>query len=79
MKLLDCLKNEKIICFAGGIFAATYGVKMLKSDKTRKMCVNGLARCMKLRKDAQVTFQNMKEEAEDICYDAKQKVDIESK
>mgnify|MGYP004484033947 CR=1 FL=1 len=43
MKLLDCLKNEKLLCFAGGIFAATYGVKALKSDKTRKACVNGLA------------------------------------
>ena len=72
MKLLDYLKNEKLLCFAGGIFAATYGVKALKSDKTRKACVNGLAKCMKLQNEAKATFQTMKEEAQDICYDAKQ-------
>ena len=41
MKLLACLKNEKLLCFAGGIFAATYGVKALKSDKTRNTCAVG--------------------------------------
>ena len=48
MKLLDCLKNEKFLCFAGGVLAATYGVKAVKSDKTRKACVKGLAKCIKL-------------------------------
>ena len=72
MKALDYLKNEKLLCFAGGIFAATYGVKASKSDKTRKTCVKALAKCMKLQSEAKQTFQNMKDEAEDICYDAKQ-------
>lgn len=54
MKLTDIIKNEKLLCFAGGILAATYGVKVLKSEKTRKTAVNGLAKCMKLQKDAQV-------------------------
>lgn len=71
MKVLDYLKNEKLLCFVGGILTATYGVKALKSDKTRNACVKGIAKCMKLQKDAQVTLQNMKEEAEDICFDAK--------
>ena len=77
MKLTDIIKNEKLLCFAGGVFAATYGIKALKSEKTRKSAVKGLAKCMKLQKDAQVAFQNMKEEAEDICYDAKQQVNTE--
>lgn len=72
MKITDYLKNEKLLCFVGGIFAATYGVKMLKSDKTRNACVTGLAKCMKLQNEAKETFRNMREEAEDICYDAKQ-------
>ena len=72
MKIMDYLKNEKLLCFVGGILTATYGVKALKSDKTRKACVSGLAKCIKLQNDAQETFKNMKEEAEDICYDAKQ-------
>ena len=75
MKLLDCLKNEKFLYFAGGVLAATYGVKAVKSDKTRKVCVKGLAKCIKLQNDAQETFKNMKEEAEDICCDAKQEAE----
>ncbi len=77
MKFLDCLKNEKLLCFVGGVAAATYGVKVLKSDKTRKVCVTGLAKCMRLKNDAQAALQNMKEEAEDICYDAKQAAENE--
>lgn len=72
MKLYDFVKNEKFLSFAGGVLAATYGVKLLKSDKARKACVTCLAKCMKLQNEAQETFKNMKEEAEDICYDAKQ-------
>ncbi len=72
MKILDALKNEKFLYFVGGVLAATYGVKAAKSEKTRKVCVNGLAKCIKLQNDAQETFKNMKEEAQDICYDAKQ-------
>lgn len=72
MKIVDYLKNEKLLCFVGGVVAATYGVKALKSDKTRKACVSGLAKCIRLQNDAQEAFKNMKEEAEDICYDAKQ-------
>ena len=71
MKVLDYLKNEKLLCFVGGVLAATYGIKAVKSDKTRKTCVTGLAKCIKLQNDAQAAFKNMKEEAEDICFDAK--------
>ena len=71
MKLTEIVKNEKVLCFVGGVLTATYGVKALKSEKTRKACVSGLAKCIKLQNDAQATFKNMKEEAEDICYDAK--------
>lgn len=78
MKILDYLKNEKVVCFIGGLAAATYGVKVLKSDKTRKACVKGLAKCMKLQKDAQEAFQNMKDEAEDICCDAKKEASGET-
>ena len=70
-------KNERFLCFVGGIAAATLGVKALKSDKTRDLCVKGIAKGMKLQKDAQETFQNMKEEASDICFDAQQTVSEE--
>lgn len=77
MKILDYVKNEKVLCFVGGVFAATYGVKALKSDKTRRVCVSGLAKCIKLQNEAQEAFKNMKEEAEDICCDAKKAAENE--
>jgi len=77
MKIIDFVKNEKVLAFVGGILTATYGVKVLKSDKARKTAVSGLAKCIKLQNDARETFKNMKEEAEDICYDAKQEASAE--
>ncbi len=71
MNCFDCLKNEKFLFFLGGMAAATLGVKALKSDRARKLCVNGLAKGMQLQKDAQATFQSMREDAQDLCYDAK--------
>lgn len=71
------LKDCRFICFACGAVAAIAGSKVLKSDKTRKACVQSLAKGMKLKHDAQVTLQNMKEEAQDICYDAMQEAEIE--
>lgn len=51
--------------------------KILKADKTRSLAVTGLAKGMKLQKDAKAAFQNMKDEASDICYDAKTEAGIE--
>ena len=73
--ICNWLKNEKILCFLGGAVAALAGVKAAKSEKTRAMDVKGLAKGMKLQQDAKVTLQNMKEEAQDICYDAKQEAE----
>ena len=68
--ICNWLKNEKTLCFLGG--AAFASMKLARSEKTRTICVKGLAKGMKLQQDAKVTLQNMKEEAQDICYDAKQ-------
>lgn len=70
------LKDCRFISFACGAAAAIVGSKILKSDKTRQACVKGIAKGMKFKHDAQVTLQNMKEEAQDICYDAMQEADI---
>lgn len=75
--LSKCLKDCKFICFACGAIAAVAGKKILKSEKTRQACVQGLAKGMKLKHDAQATLQNIKEEAQDICYDAMMEADIE--
>ena len=61
------------IAFAGGVAAALVGAKVAKSPKTRELCVAGMAKGMKLQQDARVTLQNMKEDAQDLCAEAKQK------
>ena len=42
----------------------------------RSVAVTGLAKGMKLQNDAKATFQNIKDEASDICYDAKTEAGI---
>ena len=60
MNCFNCLKSEKFLYFVGGIAAATVGVKALKSDTVRKACVSGLAKGMKIQKDAQAAFLDIK-------------------
>ena len=58
--MLDILKNEKLWCAVAGAAAIVVGKKVL----------------MKLQNDAKATFQNIKDEASDICYDAKTEAGI---
>ncbi|MCM1227077.1 MAG: DUF1490 domain-containing protein [Clostridium sp.] len=64
-------KNEKLWCAIAGAAAVIVGKKVITSKKTRQLAVSGIAKGMKLQADAKETFQNMKDEAADICYDAK--------
>ena len=45
---------------------------------TRSVAVTGLAKGMKLQKDAKAKFQSMKDDAADLCYDAKAEAGIEA-
>ena len=74
--MLKVFKNEKLWCAVAGAAAVIVGKKILKADKTRSLAVTGLAKGMKLQKDAKAAFQNMKDEASDICYDAKTEAGI---
>ena len=71
-----CFKNQKVWCAIGGAAAVIVGKKILTAKKTRELAVTGLAKGMKLQKDAKAAFQNMKDEASDICYDAKTEAGI---
>lgn len=70
--MLKCLKNEKLWYVVGGAAAVIVGKKILKAKTTRQLAVTGLAKGMKIQSDAKEAFQNMKDEASDICYDAKE-------
>ncbi|HIY05050.1 MAG TPA: DUF1490 domain-containing protein [Candidatus Anaerotignum merdipullorum] len=71
----DCLKCDRVWVFVGGMAAAIIGKKVIQSKKTREICVKTVAQAMKLQKDAQTAFANVKEEAEDICFDAKKQAE----
>ncbi len=72
--ILEKLKDCRVLCFAAGAAAVPVVKKILKSEKTRKTCVSGLAEGMRLYQDVRETLQNVKEDAEDLCYEAKNKL-----
>ena len=74
---LDYLKDCRFLCFAAGVAAAVIGKKVMKNPKTRELCVSGLAKGMQFKEDAQEALKNMKEDAEDLCYEAKAKLNVE--
>lgn len=73
------LKNEKLWCVVAGAAAVIVGKKVFTSPKTRSVAVTGLAKGMKLQKDAKAKFQSMKDDAADLCYDARQKPALKQK
>lgn len=67
--------KTNLICFLGGVAAAA-AVKMVSSSpKTRQLCVKALAAGMKTTEQAKVAFQNLKEDAADLCAEAKAQLD----
>lgn len=68
----NIFKNEKFWCVVAGAAGVIIGKRVLKSPKTRQLAVTGLAKGMKLTHDAKAVFQDMKDEAEDMCYEARE-------
>lgn len=75
--MANILKNEKLLCALGGAAAVILGKKVITSPKARECAVKGLAKGMKLQSDARAAYQSMKDEAQDLCYDAKVEAGIE--
>ena len=69
------LRSEKFWLVAAGVAGTIVGGKILKSPTTRKLAVQGLAKGMMIQGDAKEALQNMKDEAEDICYEARQEAE----
>ena len=69
--MTNLFKNQKFLCALGGAAAVIIGKKIVTAKKTRELAVSGIAKGMKLTHDAKEVFQNMKDEAADICCDAK--------
>ena len=68
-------KNEKFWLVMAGAVGSAIAKKILKAPKTRECAVKGLAQGMKFTADAKAAFQYMKDEAADICNDAKKEAE----
>lgn len=62
--------HRRVAYFVGGLLTALVGKEILKSSQVRNTVVKTMAKGMKMQKDAQTYIQNMKEDAEDLCYEA---------
>lgn len=74
--MTNFLKDKKVLCALGGAAAVILGKKIITAKKTRQLAVSGLAKGMKLAHDSREVFQNMKDDAADLCYDAKAEAGI---
>lgn len=72
----NLFKNDKFWCVVAGAAGVIIGKKMITAKKTRELAVTGLAKGMKLSHDAKAAFQSMKDEAEDMCYEAKEQAGL---
>ena len=73
----NIFKNEKFWLVAAGAAGVIVGKKIITAKKTRQLAVTGLAKGMKLKSDAHSALRSMKDEASDICYDAKVEAGID--
>ncbi|MFI3173372.1 MAG: DUF6110 family protein [Eubacteriales bacterium] len=67
----DLFKKENLIIFAGGIVTGIVGLKVAKTEKARATVVKTLAQGMMTKDCVVEEYTNIREEAEDICAEAK--------
>ena len=65
-----CVEHKHALIFAAGIATAVVGKKVLESKVVKDAATQGMAGIMSIRKDAEETFQDMRENAEEIVIDA---------
>lgn len=69
--MLDCFKKDCLICLATGAVAGILGLKLAKTDKARKLAVQTIAQGMMAKDAAMEEVANLREEAEEICKEAR--------
>lgn len=72
--MFDCdfFKKECGILFAVGIVAGVIGSAVARTEKTRECMVKGLAKGMLCKDSATEYVTNLREDAEDICKEARE-------
>ena len=78
-----CVEHKHALIFAAGIATAIVGKKVLESKTVKDAATQGMASVMAVRKDAEETFQDIRENAEEIVIDAheedKKEIYVEAK
>ena len=78
-----CMEHKHALIFAAGIATAIFGKKVIESKTVKDAATKGMANVMSVKRDAEETFQDMKENAEEIVLDAhevdKKEIYVESK
>lgn len=78
-----CVEHKHALIFVAGIATAVVGKKLLESQSVKDAATQGVASVMSMKKDAEETFQDIKENAEDIVVDAheeeRKEIYVESK
>lgn len=69
--MFDWFEKEKAIIFGAGVVAGLVGLKIAKCPKARAYAVKGLAKGMQAKDAVMEEVTNMRQEAEDICSEAK--------
>ncbi|MBQ2671169.1 MAG: DUF1490 domain-containing protein [Clostridia bacterium] len=72
-------KDARVLSFIGGAAAVICFKKIIESQKAHDVCVSGVAKGMQLFTEAKATAVNIKEEAEDICKEARSTIADEEK
>ena len=65
-----CVEHKHVLIFAAGIATALVGKKVLESKTVKDATTRGMAKVLAVKKDAEETFQDMRENAEEIMIDA---------
>ncbi|MDR2314632.1 MAG: hypothetical protein LBE02_08885 [Spirochaetaceae bacterium] len=71
MEVPGFFKNKYVIGFGLGFAAALAAYRVYKSSKFRRTVVKAVACGMKLRDEAKFALNAIKEDAEDLCAEAK--------
>ncbi|WP_249028702.1 DUF6110 family protein [Tannockella kyphosi] len=64
-------KEEKVALFLGGVVAGIAGLQVAKTKKARELTVQGIAQGIILKDTVMEEVTNLREEAEEICNEAK--------
>ena len=78
-----CVEHKHVLIFAAGVATALIGKKVMESKTVKDATTRGMAKVLSAKRDAEETFQDMRENAEEIVIDAhaedKKEIYVESK